>query len=100
MSGDFDDKDIKLLFERIAEHFDDADENMKAMFSMLVRITLKYRDMLMHSSGAPLSVGETREALDAFMEVMKTHRIPDRLDKRIHDLVILWLEELKLIVHH
>ena len=100
MTESTDEKDIRALFEKIAKHFEGVDEGTQAMFSMLVKTTLKYRDMLMHSSGVPFSVGETREALNVFMEVMKTQKIPQGIDKRIHDLVILWLEEVKIRVHH
>jgi hypothetical protein len=95
-----DDNDIRELFDRVSEHFKDADEGTRAMFSMLVNTALRYRDMLLHSTGKTLTVGETRAALDAFMEVLKTHQIPAELDKRVHDLIVLWLEELKEKVHH
>ena len=95
-----DDQDIQRLFETVAKYFEKADEGARGMFAMLVKTALKYRDMLMHSTGVPLTVAETRAALDAFMEVLQTHRIPQNLDKRVHDLVILWLDELKLRIHH
>lgn len=95
-----DECDIQELFDRVAEHFEGADEGARGMFAMLVNTALKYRDTLMHSSGHALTVGETREALDAFMEVLQTHEIPKGLNKRSHDLVILWLEEIKEKVHH
>jgi hypothetical protein len=100
MSEDPYERDVKKLFERMAEHLQGADSGSKAMFSMLVRTALRYRDILMHSSGSPLTVGETRAALAAFMEVMKTHAIPPALDKRVHGLVVMWLEELKETIHH
>ena len=95
-----DEGDIQELFDRISEHFEGADEGARGMFEMLVKTALRYRDMLVHSSGKPLTVGETREALDEFMGVIKTHEMPKDLDKRIHDLVIMWLEEIKEKVHH
>jgi hypothetical protein len=95
-----DECDIQDLFDRVAEHFEGADEGARGMFSMLVHTALKYRDTLMHSSGHTLTVGETREALEAFMEVLQTHEIPKGLNNRSHDLVILWLEEIKEKVHH
>lgn len=95
-----DDEDIRALFEKVAGHFEGADDSSRAMFSMLVKTALKYRDILMHSSGIALTVAETREALGVFMEVLKTHQIPQTVDKHIKDLVVLWLEELKTHVHH
>jgi hypothetical protein len=92
---DTNDKDIRELFERVSEHFKDADDSSKAMFSMLVDTTLKYRDMLHHSSGHTLTVEQTRLALSTFMGVLKTHDVPKDLDPLTHDLVIMWLEGLK-----
>jgi|GEM_PF-1270523 len=98
---EIDERDIRALFERVSEHFDGAqDEGIREFFGMLVRTTLRYRDTLTHSSGKPLSVGETRAALDVFMGVITTHSMPEGLDKRVHDLVMMWLEELKKRAQH
>jgi len=94
------DDDIAKLFARLAEHFKDADDNTHRMFAMLVKTTLRFRDMLIEKTGIPLTVGETQKALDAFMEVLKKRRIPPNLDKNVHDLLILWLEELRTTLHH
>lgn len=94
------DDDIEKLFVRIAKHFEHADEASHKMFSMLVRTTLKFRDELVKETGVPLTVGETQKALDIFMKILKTHKVPPNLDKNIHDLVILWLEEVKVMLHH
>lgn len=98
--GALGEKDIEALFDRVAEHFKDADDDTKGMFAMLVDTTLKYRNTLMHSSGHALTVGETSAALNAFMEVLRTRGVPEGLDKRVHDLVMLWLEEIKTKIHH
>lgn len=94
------DDDIEKLFGRIAEHFQHADEKSHEMFRMLVSTALKFRDELKEKTGVPLTVGETQKALDIFMEVLKNHKMPQNLDKNIHDLVILWLEEVKVMLHH
>ncbi|MFA5812372.1 MAG: hypothetical protein WC956_08600 [bacterium] len=98
--SDMDEEDIKELFDRVAKQFEGADEGTHAMFSMLVSTALRYRDMLVHSTGQPLTVVETREALDAFIKVVKTHDIPVGLEKRVHGLVMMWLEELRERIHH
>ncbi|HPQ80694.1 MAG TPA: hypothetical protein PLZ86_03110 [bacterium] len=92
--------DIKELFDKVSEHFAEADEGARGMFTMLVSTALRYRDALLHSTGHALTVAETREALDAFMETLKAHAIPANIDKRVHDLVVLWLEELRSKVHN
>ncbi len=94
------DDDIQALFSKIAEHFNETDEKSHQMFKMLVNTTLKFRDELLAKSGIPLTVGETQKALDMLMEVIKTHKVPPNLDKNIHDLLILWLEEIKVMLHH
>ena len=94
------DDDIQKLFARIAEHFKHADEKSHLMFKMLVSTTLKFRDDLMKGTGMLLTVGETQKALDVFMEVLKTHKIPPNLDRNVHDLVVLWLEEIRTMLHH
>ena len=97
---ELDEKDIEALFDRVSKHFEGADEKARGMFGMLVDTALKYRNILLHSSGHVLTVGETRQALDAFMEVLQAHEIPQGLDKRVHDLVIMWFEEIKEKVYH
>jgi hypothetical protein len=94
------DDDIEKLFGRIAEHFKHADERSHQMFRMLVDTTLKFRDEIVKRTGVPLTIGETHKALDIFMEVLKTHKIPPNLDKNVHDLVVIWLEEIKTMLHH
>ncbi|MBN1282609.1 MAG: hypothetical protein JXA24_02405 [Proteobacteria bacterium] len=98
--GSIDEKDIKALFDKVAEHFKDASDESKDVFSMLVERALSYRDLAVHSSGRPLTVGETREALDAFMHVMVEHEMPGSLPKRVHDLVLMWLEGIKEMRQH
>lgn len=94
------DDDIERLFGRIAEHFKHSDERSHQMFKMLVSTTLKFREDVVQKTGVPLTVGETQKALDIFMEVLKTHKMPPNLDKNVHDLVIIWLEEIKTMLHH
>ncbi len=100
LQRELDEKDAGELFERIREHFKDADDDTRDFFSMLVTTSLRYRDMLVHAGGEPLNVGEVRQTLDVFMEVLKTHVIPDGLPKRVHGLVVMLLEELKERIHH
>jgi len=97
---ELDEGDIKALFDKMADRVEDAGDDSREFFSMLVRTALRYRDTLMHSSGEALTVGETRTALDVFMEAMRSHEMPEGLDRRVHDLVMLWLEEVKEKIHH
>lgn len=94
------DDDIKNLFERVLKHFEGADEGARGTFSVLVKTTLKYRDWLVESNSSPLTVAETKAALNAFLTVLKEQKIPGALPKRVHDLVILWLKEIQKTVHN
>jgi hypothetical protein len=89
------DNDIRELFDRMACHFDGADDGIRKMFSLLVETTLKYRDVIWHSRGQTLSVGETKEALGIFMDVLKTQRLAEDIDPKIKGLIMMWLEGLK-----
>ncbi len=94
------DDDIQSVFDRIAKKFEHADGSAKEMFAMLVATALRYRDQVVAEGGEALTVGETREALDAFMAVIKTHEIPEGLPPRVKALVMLWLEEIRRKIHN
>lgn len=95
------DDDIRQLFERISKHFgSNVEEGTEDIFAMLVNTTLKYRDQLDAKTGTPLTIGETREALEAFMHVMKKKSFPENLSERAHDLIVIWLEALKERTQH
>ncbi|MFH1875074.1 MAG: hypothetical protein ABH859_07850 [Pseudomonadota bacterium] len=94
------DNDIAKIFEQAGEYFQDKDESIYRMFAMLVKATLKYRDDLLERKDETLTVGETQKALDVFMQVLQTQEIPSDLEQNVHDLLILWLEELKQRVRH
>jgi hypothetical protein len=94
------DDDIEQLFKRIERHFENKEEGARHMLGMLVRVALSYRDKLVVANEPALTVGETQQALDAFMVVVKTHQFPEISDQRIKRLVLLWLEELQKTVHH
>ncbi len=94
------DDDIAQVFNQVAEQFKDKDESVYRMFAMLVKVTLKFRDDLEAKKGETLTVGQTQKALDAFMQVLQTQKIPPDLEQNVHDLLILWLEELKHRVQH
>ncbi len=90
-----DDRDIEELFERIQDHFEQVDEKTKDMFDMLIEQTLEFRKKCAEANGHVLTVGETKQALDAFMIVLRVQKIPANLPKPVYDLIIRWLEALK-----
>lgn len=92
-------KDVEVFLRNIASRFEGIDEGVVRMFRMLVEVTLHYRDEL-EKNGEILTVQTTKDALDAFMGVMKTHTIPENLPPQAHQLVVHWLEEIKKTVHN
>ncbi len=91
--------DINEFLQGVLDKVSDVDAETHRMFKMLVNTTLQYRDEL-HDKGEHLTVGQTQQALDAFMQVMKTHEIPANLNDNSHQLVVKWLEEIKKNVHN
>lgn len=87
--------DISIVFEKIRKHFDGKGESEHKMFHTLVDTALKYRDELASSGEKPISVDETKKALDGFMKIIVERKFPDDIDDRSKGLVLRWLEELK-----
>ncbi|OGQ21909.1 MAG: hypothetical protein A3C46_01425 [Deltaproteobacteria bacterium RIFCSPHIGHO2_02_FULL_44_16] len=92
--------DVEQFLKQVIERFGDVSDGTKEIFKLLVETTLDYSENLKTSGNNTLTVGETKIALDAFMEIMKTHEIPKNLSGNSYDLVIRWLEEIKKTVHH
>lgn len=84
----------------MVEKIGPVDDGTHAMFRLLVETALAYRDRLREEKGDGLTVGETQAALDGFMDVLQTHRVPDALTGHTRELVVLWLEEIKRTIHH
>ncbi|PIR25888.1 MAG: hypothetical protein COX62_09085 [Deltaproteobacteria bacterium CG_4_10_14_0_2_um_filter_43_8] len=93
------DTDIEEFLRGVISQVGDVDDGVHNMFRMLVATAKEARDNI-QAAGKVLTVGETQEALTAFMEVMKTHQVPERLSNHAHILVVKWLEKIKTEVHH
>ncbi|MBI5299110.1 MAG: hypothetical protein HY877_02275 [Deltaproteobacteria bacterium] len=93
-------KEIEDLFERLAKQYGVSPEESKPIFTLLVKTTLKYRDMLMARGEKPLTVEETRAALDELLHVMNKKSFSPNISPRIHELVQLWHDEVKIFVYN
>jgi hypothetical protein len=91
------DKEIYILFSRVAEGPDRHDESARKVFSSLIRTTLKYRDQMLKSQGTVITVEDVRTALDWLIPCLKTGRLPEKGDKKSMDLLKLWLDEIRRI---
>lgn len=91
--------DIESLFREVEKRFGESNESIKQMFAMLIHETLTCRDELVEKKESALSVSETRRALDALMEILKSHEFPEIDDPRIKELVMRWLNAIDKNIH-
>lgn len=89
--------DIEKLFLSVAENSDQATDEVRKVFSMLIKSTLKYRDDILASQGITVTVEDVRVALDWLVPALSSGILPSTEDKLRLDLLKLWLEELKLL---
>jgi hypothetical protein len=89
------DKDIYILFSKVAGDTAGHDESLHRVFSMLIKTTLRYRDQMLKSRGIVITVEDVRTALDWLIPSLKTGRLPETGDKIRLDLLKLWLDEMR-----
>src|SRR4030042_3681825 len=89
------DKDIYILFSRVAEGPDRYDESVRKVFSSFIKTTLRYRDQMLKSQGIVITVEDVQTALDWLIPCLKTGRLPEKGDKKRMDLLKLWLDEIR-----
>lgn len=89
------DRDLYKLFLSVAEHPSQNTEDIRKVFSILVRSTLRYRDHLLKSNGTVVTVEDVRAVLDWLVPCLAGGRLPVTNNKIRLDLLKIWLEELK-----
>lgn len=95
-----DEKELEALFETLAKRYGINPEETKQIFTLLVKTTLKYRDLLVQQGEKPLTVTETRQAIDELLLVMQQKKFSSQVSSRIQQLVTLWYDELKVHLYH
>lgn len=89
--------DIERLFLSVAENAGQANDEVRMVFSMLVKSTLKYRDDILASRGITVTVEDVRAALDWLIPALNSGMLPRTDDRLRLDLLKIWLDELKLL---
>ena len=89
--------DIERLFLSVAGNAGQASDEVRQVFSMLVRSTLRYRDHLLASRGITLTVEDARVALGWLVPALSTGTLPKTDNKVRLDLLKIWLDELKML---
>lgn len=94
-------EEIELLFDRLCGKYGLTAQDAKEVFVRLVDTTLRYRDTLVAAGEEALTVEETQQALDIFVQVaIERKRWEGELSKRVQDLVHLWIDEIKPYTVH
>lgn len=88
-------KDIERLFLSVAEASEDQTDEVKGVFSMLVRSTLQYRDDMLASEGIIVTVEDVRVTLEHLVPFLETGRLPTRTDHIKIDLLKIWKNRLR-----
>lgn len=91
---------LEQLFLKLTERYGVLPAEAKQIFSILIDVTLKYRDALVTQKEPPLTVEDTQQALDELLYVFQAGKLSPNLPKRIHTLLNLWLEEIKVHTYH
>jgi hypothetical protein len=85
---------IKEYLKTVLENNKDISPEAIDIFKKLIDYTIKYRDELKAKTGEILTVGETRQAVDIYLEAVETERLRSGLDPKIDRLVKYWLTEI------
>jgi hypothetical protein len=90
-----DEDEIERLFLSVLEHAKEDSQGVREIFTILVKTTLRYRDHLIASRGITLTVAEVRTALKWLLPALTTGVLPQTDQKIPHNLLKLWLDDLK-----
>nr|MBN2278483.1 hypothetical protein [candidate division Zixibacteria bacterium] len=64
------------------------------VFRRLIKLTLEFRDNWKSRTGRTLTVGETRRALDIYLEAMNSGFLPSDMEPMIEELVRFWIKNI------
>jgi hypothetical protein len=88
-------RDIYRLFFSVLRHPEQNTADVREVFSVLIRSTLRYRDQLLETRGIVITVEDVRAVLDWLVPSLSTGRLPETDDTIRLDLLKLWLDELR-----
>ena len=92
-------RDIYRLFFSVLRHPAQNTDDVREVFSVLIRSTLRYRDHVLESKGIVITVEDVRTVLDWLVPSLSTGRLPETDDTIRLDLLKLWLDELKYYIN-
>ncbi len=86
--------DLQTYFDSIFAEKGEINEGEKKIIMILIDTTLQYRDELLRNTGQTLTVEETQMALHIYLNAVKTGQVPANIEKKIGQLIKLWLEKV------
>ena len=89
------DRDVYKLFLRVLEHPGQNTEDIRRVFSVLVRSTLKYRDHMLESEGIIVTVEDVRTALGWLVPSLLSGQLPETNSRVRLGLLEIWIDELR-----
>ncbi|RLB31228.1 MAG: hypothetical protein DRH11_13585 [Deltaproteobacteria bacterium] len=89
-----DDEIDKLFLAALENSSQDTDE-VREVFSTLIKTTLRYRDQMLEHKGVVVTVEDVRTALKWLVPCLATGQVPKTDDKLRLDLLKIWVDELK-----
>jgi len=85
---------LQTYFNSIFAERGEIGAGEKKIIMLLIDTTLHYRDELRRNTGEKLTVEETQMALNIYLNTVKTGQIPANIEKKIGNLIKLWLEKI------
>ena len=70
-------------------------DDVRQVFSSLVRTTLEYRDRVLASGGIVVTVEDVRWSLDLLVRALETGSMPGADNEISLELLNIWLRELR-----
>ena len=85
---------IKEYFKTVLENNKNISPEAIDIFKKLIDYTIKYRDELKADTGEILTVGDTKQAINIYLETVQTECLQSGPDPKINGLVKYWLTEI------
>jgi len=85
---------IKEYFKTVMENNRNISPEAIDILKKLIDHTIKFRDELKADTGEILTVGDTRQAINIYLQAVQTEHLQDNLDPIIDRLVKYWLMEI------
>jgi hypothetical protein len=88
------DDSLKMLLQSLGRQLSDAADDPSSTVAMLLTETIRFRDKLKEESGKVLTVGETRQVLDALDEYLSGRPPSESLTSEQKALLQIYIRRL------